>query len=61
MFTNKNLQGPVRGMAGEGPWPGVGAEKEEKYIPPQAGEWAGAGNFAGGPCFMGPRKPCNEH
>ena len=48
-------------MAGVGPWPGVGAGEEEKYAPPQAGERAGAGNFAGGPCFMGPRRPRNEH
>ena len=48
-------------MPGVGPWPGVGAGKEKKYAPPQAGEWAGAANFTGGPCFMGPRRPCNEH
>ena len=47
-FTTKNLRGPVRGMAGVGPWPGVGAGKEEKYTPAQAGERAGVGSFAGG-------------
>ena len=60
-FTTKNLRGPVRGMAGVGPWPGAGRGKGEKYAPPQAGERAGVGNFARGPCFMGPRRPRNEH
>ena len=48
-------------MAGVGPWPGAGRGKGEKYALPQASERAGVGNFARGPCFMGPRRPRNEH
>ena len=44
-------------MAGVGPWPGVGVGKEEKYALPQAGERAGAGNFAGGRVLCGPGGP----
>ena len=60
-FTTKILRGPVWGMAVAGPWPGVGAGKGETSTPPRAGERAGAGNFAGAPCYMGPRRPRNEH
>ena len=39
---------------------GTGAGNAEKDTPPQAVEWGGAGKTAGGPCFSGPRPPCNE-
>ena len=48
IFHHQNFSGPVSGMGGVGPWPGVGAVEGEKYAPPRAGEWAGVGNFAGG-------------
>ena len=47
-------------MGGAGPWLGLVVGKGEKYTPPQAGERAGVGNFAGGPWFLGPRRPRNE-
>ena len=60
-FTTKILLGPIWGMAEVGPWRGVGAGKGEKSAPPEAGERAMAGNFAGGLGFMGPRRPSTEH
>ena len=59
-FTTKDLPGSVRSMGGVGPWPGVGAGKEEKYTPPRAGEQAGARNFAGGRVSWGPGDPITD-
>ena len=35
-FFTEGLWGPVWGIAVVGPWLGVGAEKEEKFAPPEA-------------------------
>ena len=56
-FPTKNLQWPVRGMAGVGPLLGVGAGKEEKHTSFQANEWAEAGNFARGRVLYGTGGP----
>ena len=47
-------------MGGAGAWAGTGAGNAEKYPPPQAIEWGGAGKKAGGPRFLGSRPPHNE-
>ena len=33
-FTTKVLRGPLWGISGVGPWPGVGAVEGKKYAPP---------------------------
>ena len=56
-FTTRNLRGPVWGMAGVGPWPGVWAGRGEKSAPARSGKGAGTGPFAGGRVLCCPGGP----
>ena len=56
-FLPPNLTGACPGN-GRGPGRGLGIPK--KHAPPQAVQRGGAGNRAGGPLFLGPRRPRNE-
>ena len=47
-------------MGGAGAWVRTGAGNAEKDTPPQVVEWGGAGQWARGPRFSGPRPPRNE-
>ena len=46
---------------GNGRGRGQGQRTLKKHAPPRAVQRGGAGNWAGGPHFSGPRRPRNEH